>query len=60
MQIVWSVESDYTFNKELDFIYNKWTINEMNDYICLVEKFIDNLKKGVLKGRVLPNNMRSF
>lgn len=32
----------------------------MNDYIYLVEKFIDNLKKGVLKGKILPNNMRSF
>lgn len=60
MQIIWSVEANYTFNKELDFIYNKWTINEVNDYIYLVEKFINNLKKGVLKGKILPNNMRSF
>jgi len=60
MQIIWSVEADFTFNKELDFIYSKWTINEVNNYIYLVEKFIDSLKKGVLKGKVLNNNMRSF
>lgn len=60
MNVIWSVEAKVTYNKELEFIFSKWSISEVAKFIHLVEEFVEKLKNGILRGKRLNNNMRSF
>jgi len=61
MKVIWSIEGRNSYNKELEFIFEKWNINEVEKFIILVDKFVKQLKTGVLKGKHLfNNNLRSF
>ena len=51
MTVVWSRSAEITFNEEVDFIFNKWGLIEVEKFIDLVEDFLEILKTGILTGR---------
>jgi len=57
MNVIWSVEAKVTYNKELEFIFSKWSISEVAKFIHLVEEFVEKLKNGILRGKRLNNNI---
>ncbi len=61
MEVVWSIESKFTYDKELEFIFEKWNNKEVVKFIQLVDEFVGKLEVGILKGKVLfHENLRSF
>ena len=61
MKIVWSENARLSYAEELEYIAKKWTINEVTDFMDLVEGFTSKLKTGTIEGRISPKtNIRSF
>lgn len=61
MKIIWSIEAKVTYEKELEFIFEKWNTKEVHKFILLVEEFVQKLESGVLKGKIVSKeNLRSF
>ena len=42
--------------EEIDFIAQKWTIKEIQDFIFLVDDFIERLSLGIEQGKIYPNS----
>ena len=43
------------YYQEIDFINQKWTTKEVENFIFLVEGFIERLSSGIEEGKVYPN-----
>jgi hypothetical protein len=56
MNITWSTYAKLSYYEELDFINNKWTIREVENFIILVEKFTIQLSSNTARGKYYPNN----
>ncbi len=61
MEVVWSSECKISYFKELDFVYEKWNEQEVENFILLVEEFVERIERGILQGKTLHNkNLKSF
>ena len=56
ISVTWTAYAKISYYEEIDFIDKKWTIKEVQDFIFLVEDFIERLSSGIEEGRVYPNN----
>ena len=54
--IWWTPYARLSYFEEIDFINQKWTINEVQDFILLVQDCIERLSMGIEQGKVYPNN----
>ena len=54
--VLWTTFAKITYYEEIDFIDKKWTIKEVQDFIFLVDNFIERLSLGIEEGKVYPNN----
>ncbi|EDP98458.1 hypothetical protein U8527_20870 [Kordia algicida OT-1] len=61
MNVIWTPTAELSFVKELDKISKKWSINEIIDFINLVDDFVKKLELGLIEGKGSPKtNLRSF
>lgn len=51
LEIYWSPQAELSFQKELDFISLKWGNQEASKFIDLVDKYVEILASGLIKGR---------
>ena len=56
ISVTWTAYAKISYYEEIDFIDKKWTIKEVQDFIFLVEDFIERLSSGIEEGRVYPSN----
>ena len=49
--VSWTSYAKLSYFEELDFIQLKWTLKEVNAFIRLVDKLIENLSTGVIQGK---------
>ncbi|MFK7833983.1 MAG: hypothetical protein AB8B52_11945 [Winogradskyella sp.] len=53
--------AELTFAKTLEFISEKWSISEVNNFIDLVDDFVQKIESGIIKGKISQTtNMRFF
>lgn len=61
MKVVWTDTADLSYFKELNFIAEKWTDREVDNFMVLVDEFVEKLESKTLQGKILSHeNMRSF
>jgi hypothetical protein len=61
MNVIWTPTAELSFAKELDKISKKWSINEIIDFMNLVDDFVKKLESGIIEGKVSQKtNLRSF
>jgi hypothetical protein len=56
MTVSWTSHAKLSYYDELDYIDLKWTLKEVEDFVILVNEFIDRLSLGVIEGKIYPNN----
>ena len=44
MQVVWTKQAEDSFNETLDYLLERWTVKEANNFIELVESIISKIK----------------
>ena len=61
MKVLWTLNAEISYSKELENIHKNWTTTEVLNFMDLVEGFIEKLESGIIQGKVSPQtNMRSF
>jgi len=50
--VKWTNLAEISYENELNFIAEKWTINEVIKFMDLTDNFIKTLEKGVLIGKI--------
>ncbi|WP_459212307.1 hypothetical protein [Aquimarina rhabdastrellae] len=61
MKVVWTPNAELSYAKELENINENWSINEVIEFMDLVDDFVKNLENGLIQGNIsTKNNMRSF
>ena len=53
MKVVWTDTADLSYFKELNFITQKWTDREVDNFMILVDEFVEKLESKTLQGKVL-------
>ena len=51
-KVDWTVTAELTYNKEIDFILMKWSFNEAQKFIDLVDDVVKTLGLGTMTGKV--------
>ncbi|MBC8753338.1 hypothetical protein H2O64_01565 [Kordia sp. YSTF-M3] len=61
MNVIWTPTAELSYAKELDKINKKWSVNEIMDFMNLVDDFVKKLESGIIEGKVSQKtNLRSF
>lgn len=61
MNVIWTPTAELSYAKELDKISKKWSINEIIDFMNLVDDFVKKLESGIIEGKISQKtNLRSF
>jgi len=61
MNVIWTPTAELSYAKELEKISKKWTINEIVDFMDLVDNFVEKLESGIIQGKISQKtNLRSF
>lgn len=61
MNVIWTPTAELSYAKELDKISKKWSINEIINFMNLVDDFVKKLESGIIEGKVSQKtNLRSF
>lgn len=53
--VTWTSYAKASYYEEIDFINQKWTTKEVENFIFLIEDFIERLSSGIEEGKVYPN-----
>jgi len=61
MKVLWTPTAELSYSRELENISKKWTVTEVINFMDLVDNFIENLKSGIIQGKIsAKTNMWSF
>ena len=55
LSVTWTSYAKASYYQEIDFINQKWTTKEVENFIFLIENFIERLSSGIEEGKVYPN-----
>ena len=55
LSVTWTSYAKASYYQEIDFINQKWTTKEVENFIFLVEGLIERLSSGIEEGKVYPN-----
>ena len=61
MKVVWTKTAELSYFRELNFIAEKWSKREVENFMNLVDEFVKKLESKTLQSKVLSHeNLRSF
>ncbi len=58
MKVIWSKTAELSFAEELDYIFIKWGIKEVEKFINLSDEFLKILQSGLVEGK--PSKKRDI